>query len=81
MGQVDTDLSHSDYHRIIEYTNGYSSADLNSLCKEAAMVPLREIPAAQLMTMKSAKQIRKVKLRDFEQALRNIRPSVSQKSI
>jgi SpoVK/Ycf46/Vps4 family AAA+-type ATPase len=55
MGQVDTDLSHSDYHRLIEYTNGYSSADLNSLCKEAAMVPLREIPAAQLMTMKSAK--------------------------
>lgn len=43
MKLVDSDLSKRDYQAIVELTNGYSSADLNSLCKEAAMEPIREI--------------------------------------
>jgi len=31
-----------------------SSADLNSLCKEAAMIPVREIAPKQLLQLQSA---------------------------
>lgn len=34
-------------------TKGYSSADLTALCKEAAMEPIRELPAGDLMRLKS----------------------------
>lgn len=81
ISQVDCSLSNSDFNRIIELTNGYSSADLNSLCKEAAMVPIREITPDKLMKLKSANHVRKVCLRDFEEALIAIRPSVSKQSI
>ena len=47
--QVDCGLGKSDFSRIVEMTNGYSSADLNSLCKEAAMEPIREITPQKLM--------------------------------
>ena len=46
MSQVDSNFSSNDFHQIVKFTQGYSSADLNSLCKEAAMVPVREIPAS-----------------------------------
>ena len=44
MRQVDSSISNRDLDIIVQKTNGYSSADLNSLCKEAAMEPIREIP-------------------------------------
>ena len=33
-------------------TDGYSCSDLTNLAKDAAMAPLREIPTAQLVTIK-----------------------------
>jgi SpoVK/Ycf46/Vps4 family AAA+-type ATPase len=44
MKQVDCNLSTYDFNQIVAYTEGYSSADINSLCKDAAMEPIREIP-------------------------------------
>ena len=32
-------------------TKGYSSADLSAFVKEAAMEPIRELPAGQLMKL------------------------------
>jgi SpoVK/Ycf46/Vps4 family AAA+-type ATPase len=55
----------------VQWTDGYSSADLNSICKEAAMEPVREIPPHEIMKIRNANQVRKVKLRDFEKAIRN----------
>jgi SpoVK/Ycf46/Vps4 family AAA+-type ATPase len=63
------------------WTEGYSSADLNSICKEAAMEPVREIPPNKIMQIQSANQVRKVLLKDFEKAIRNNQPSVSKASI
>ena len=65
----------------MQWTDGYSSADLNSICKEAAMEPVREIPPHEIMKIRNVNQVRKVKLRDFEKAIRNNQPSVSKASI
>jgi len=70
-------LSDVDFQRIMELTKGYSSADLNSVVKEAAMGPVREIPAKDFMSMKPKNAFRKIRLHDFEQACIAIRPSVS----
>lgn len=63
MQQVDTSLSNSDYNQIVEWTESYSSADLNSVCKDAAMEPVREIPPHKLMSMRGG--LRKIVLSDF----------------
>ena len=81
MKQVDCGLSSSDFNTIMLWTEGYSSADLNSICKEAAMEPVREIPPNKIMQIQSANQVRKVLLKDFEKAIRNNQPSVSKASI
>jgi len=81
MKQVDCSLSSGDFQRILDLTQGYSSADLSSLCKEAAMMPIREISPEKLMKLKDSTHVRKVCLRDFEEALRSIKPSVSKQSI
>ena len=81
MKTVQNDLSSYDYREIVNETDGFSSADLNSLCKDAAMEPVREIPANQLLAIKGESSIRKVKLKDFIKALKTIRPSVSKASL
>jgi SpoVK/Ycf46/Vps4 family AAA+-type ATPase len=81
MKQVECQLAGWEIDKIIQMTNGYSSADLASLCKDAAMEPLREIPPNQIMQLKGAHSIRKVMFKDFEKALKNIRPTVSNQSL
>ncbi len=61
--------------------SGYSSADINAVCKEAAMEPIRELPAGDLLRLQNCNQIRKVSYSDFEKAVRTIRPSVSKQTI
>jgi transitional endoplasmic reticulum ATPase len=51
---------------LAEKTNGYSGADLEALCREAAMVALRKSIDANKVTAK-----------DFEKAVHDISPSVS----
>jgi len=64
---------------IAERTEGYSAADLTALCKEAAMAPLREL--GQSVATVDASSVRPIAGADFAQALRVIRPSVSQESL
>lgn len=42
------DISEEDFKEIMVLTEGYSCADLNSLIKEAAMLPVRELTPEQL---------------------------------
>ena len=46
------------------------------VCHEAALGPIREMSAAALRTVK-AEDVRPINVRDFESAIRVIRPSVS----
>lgn len=42
--EVPHKISQNELNEIVRMTEGYSSSDLNALCKEAAMEPVREIP-------------------------------------
>lgn len=63
-------MSEEDICKLIEMTKGYSGADLKALSTEAAMMPLREITDVQNC---EASSIRPLKLKDFEEALKNVR--------
>lgn len=55
---------------IAKRTNGYSGADIEAVCREAAMIALREDIKASKVTMEH-----------FEKALEKIKPSISEQDI
>ncbi|XP_061646270.1 spastin [Phyllopteryx taeniolatus] len=57
-------------------TAGYSGSDLTSLAKDAALGPIRELGPEQVRHM-VASQMRNIKMKDFEDSLKRIKPSVS----
>ena len=63
-----------DVAALVAATAGYSGSDLKAAAAEAAMAPLREHSPEALATLKES-ALRRVQLRDFEAALRIIRPS------
>ncbi|CAI0401026.1 unnamed protein product [Linum tenue] len=56
-------------------TAGYSGSDLQALCEEAAMMPIREL-GASILNVK-ANQVRPLRYNDFQKAMTVIRPSLS----
>ncbi|CDW76465.1 atpases of the aaa+ class [Stylonychia lemnae] len=74
-------LSEEDIEKIVELSQGYSSADLVSVIKEVAMMPIREISTEKLMELKDLTEIRPVHLDDFTTALKIVSPSVSSHTI
>ena len=68
-------LTRSELGYVVNATTGYSGSDLAALCREAAMVPIRELGPRVVSVPASA--IRAVRLDDFSSAIRAIRPSVS----
>lgn len=68
-------LSMEDLEAITRMTEGYSGADLRQLCREAAMGPLREISIKELSQVASD-DLRPIDRRDFNCAVRRIKPSV-----
>ncbi|KAJ2684019.1 Fidgetin-like protein 1 [Coemansia spiralis] len=64
---------------ICERTKGYSGADMDTLCREAAYGPIRSI----FDKIREAKEeeVRPINFEDFEYALTQVRPSVSDKDL
>lgn len=73
-------LSDSDNLQLSEMTDGYSCSDLTALVREAAMGPIRALPADELV-LATPESIRPIALADFEKALKKIRPSLSPESL
>ena len=73
-------ISGAQLNKIAQLTEGYSAADLTNLCKDAAMAPLRDIDIHKVATV-SVDKVRPIVFSDFEAALTQIRPSVSQESL
>jgi SpoVK/Ycf46/Vps4 family AAA+-type ATPase len=75
---VSNNLSESDFDLVVAKTEGYSGSDTANLCKDAALVPLRDNPN---LIEADAADIRPVTLKDFEYSLTQIRASVSAKDL
>lgn len=45
------ELSTDDMSEVARLTDGYSGADMKSLCSEAAMGPVRAVPLSQIVTI------------------------------
>ncbi|OIT05585.1 PREDICTED: fidgetin-like protein 1 [Nicotiana attenuata] len=71
-------LSDDDIVSICRLTEGYSGSDMKNLVKDASMGPLREALRQGIEITKLKKDdMRPVNLQDFEDALQEVRPSVS----
>uniref|UniRef100_A0A7N2MCZ0 microtubule-severing ATPase n=1 Tax=Quercus lobata TaxID=97700 RepID=A0A7N2MCZ0_QUELO len=68
-------LPSGDIERLARVTEGYSGSDLQALCEEAAMMPIREL-GANILTVK-ANQVRPLRYEDFHKAMTVIRPSLN----
>jgi SpoVK/Ycf46/Vps4 family AAA+-type ATPase len=55
---------------------GFSGADIHALCKEASMIPLREISGIETIRFS---EVPTAKLKHFKEALKFVRPSVNKK--
>uniref|UniRef100_A0A6V7IA90 AAA+ ATPase domain-containing protein n=1 Tax=Bracon brevicornis TaxID=1563983 RepID=A0A6V7IA90_9HYME len=73
-------LTQQDIAHIAQQTNNYSGADMANLCKEASMEPIRSISFDQLENIHK-NDVRSVTLEDFQQAIKSVRPSVSQSDL
>jgi transitional endoplasmic reticulum ATPase len=64
----DTPLSDDvDIHELAELTEGYVGADIEAICREAAMLALREDINAEL-----------VEMRHFREAIKKVKPSITE---
>jgi vacuolar protein-sorting-associated protein 4 len=71
--ELDPEVS---FDELAMLSEGYSGADIALICREAIMMPVRELDAAGALTDTSI-QVRHVSNEDFRQAIEKIRPSVS----
>eukprot|EP01156_Anaeramoeba_ignava_P022103 Anaeramoba_ignava/c20209_g1_i1.p1 GENE.c20209_g1_i1~~c20209_g1_i1.p1 ORF type:complete len:414 (-),score=135.71 c20209_g1_i1:30-1271(-) len=73
MKDQSNNLSKQNFSRLAKITEGFSSSDITALCKEAAMEPIRNVDISNI----SVQDIRKITIKDFENALKIVRPSCS----
>ena len=73
------DINDQELRSLIELTDGFSGSDLANLCREAAFGPIRELGSRVMTAL--ASDVRPLQYIDFQGALQNIRPSVSQESL
>nr|ACU18573.1 unknown [Glycine max] len=68
-------LPSRDLERLVKETERYSGSDLQALCEEAAMMPIREL-GVDILTVK-ANQVRGLRYEDFKKAMTIIRLSLN----
>lgn len=76
LGKHGNPLSHHELSSLARVTSGYSGSDLTSLAKDAALGPIRELGPHQVRNM-SASEMRNIKMKDFEDSLKRIKPTVT----
>uniref|UniRef100_A0A4W6CJH2 Spastin n=1 Tax=Lates calcarifer TaxID=8187 RepID=A0A4W6CJH2_LATCA len=76
LGKHGNPLSKNELSTLAKKTAGYSGSDLTSLAKDAALGPIRELGPEQVRCM-AANEMRNIKMKDFEDSLKRIKPSVS----
>ena len=74
------DLDSIKYEELGNLSHGYSGADVALICREALMSPIREMDASGLLKNKEMNP-RNPNMKDFKEALKHIKPSVSPKEL
>lgn len=64
-----------DLDALTRMTSGYSGSDLERVCREAAMNPLREAEKSGDL-MKAEVKLRSIGMADFERAIKSVKPTV-----
>nr|MDO8082530.1 ATP-binding protein [Candidatus Freyarchaeota archaeon] len=65
-----------DFKELAKLTEGYVGSDIAMICREALMMPIRELDAVGALNDKNVK-VRSVNRQDFLEALRGVKPVVS----
>ncbi|MFX1485556.1 MAG: AAA family ATPase [Promethearchaeota archaeon] len=65
-----------DFDELATLTEGYSGSDIALICRDAAMMPIRELDTAGTLTRKDIK-VRSVDREDFLKSMKKVRPTVS----
>lgn len=73
-------ITESQFDEIASRTDGFSGADMKTLCHEALMGPVRAISFADIQNV-PADSVRPVTFADFLDALKCVRASVSQNDL
>lgn len=71
-----TEISIEQINEISRLTDGFSGADMKTLCHEASMGPIRSISIEQMESI-DLQDVRAVNYNDFKAALNRVRSSVS----
>lgn len=80
MSREKNNLKESELEIVVVASEGFSGADMTQLCREAALGPIRSINLSDIATI-SADQVRPITYSDFQEALKTVRPSVSNKDL
>lgn len=80
MSREKSQLGADEMEKVVLGTEGFSGADMTQLCREAALGPIRSIRLSDIATI-TAEQVRPILYRDFQEALKIVRPSVSSKDL
>jgi vacuolar protein-sorting-associated protein 4 len=75
--ELDNDVS---FMEMSKYTAGYTAADIALLCREALMIPIRELDAEGALKNRDIKP-RNPNINDFLSSMEHIKPSVSPKEL
>ncbi|XP_029306357.1 spastin-like [Cottoperca gobio] len=76
LGKHGNPLSKTELSYLAKASAGYSGSDLTSLAKDAALGPIRELGPDQVRSV-AASEMRNIKIKDFEDSLKRVKPSVS----
>ncbi len=71
-------LTEEDIQWVCSKTDGYSGSDMDGLCREAAIGPIRSI--SDILNISSS-DVRPISRKDFEEALSQVRASVSDQDL
>lgn len=80
MAREKNQLREPELEGVVSATEGFSGADMTQLCREAALGPIRSIQLSDIATI-TADQVRPILYRDFQEALKTVRPSVSARDL
>ena len=80
ISSVNNSMSLADLLTVAQKTEGYSSADLSAVVKDAAMQPLRDVNPNNILSM-DKDSLRKVNKEDFIKSIKVMPPSVSRATI